>query len=145
MEFPLNTQKLNPQYVSAVLDSAEIDILARYNVFKKASGVLVMSFKRQIGTYGSIHSIPRPILHKYHKAFSELFSQFNTLGVDLQRQVNENTKYLEELEDSGAEDSCIYKLCRKKQNRLLQKIKYYDCIKFLTVATEIILNKRKMY
>lgn len=134
MEFPLNTQKLNPRYVSAVLDSADIDILARYNVFKKASGALVLSFKRQIGTYGSIHSIPRPILLKYHKAFSELFSQFNTLGVDHQRQVNENTKYLEELVDSYAEDSFIYELCRKKQDRLLQKIDYYDSIYVLHIT-----------
>ncbi|HPS86747.1 MAG TPA: hypothetical protein PLY36_08380 [Spirochaetota bacterium] len=141
MEFPLNQQELNPEYVTNVLESKSIKMISAYAVFQKNSARLVKSFKLQINTYGSINLIPAPVLQKYHDAFSKLFNHFKTLRADLDRQMNENTKHLEELDDSGAEDSFIYKLYRKKQGRLQQKIEYYDSIYVLYVAVIFVVEQ----
>lgn len=133
MEFPLNQQDLSSEYVSKILELKSTELIFDNSSFQRLSAHLVKSFKRKINKYGSIHLLPVDVLEKYNKAFSELFRQFKTLRSDLQRQVNENTKHLENLSDPDNEDSCIQKLYKHKQNRLQQKIVYYDSIYALTM------------
>lgn len=42
--------------------------------------------------------------------------------------MNENTKYLNELENIEKENSAIYEITLRRQQKLQQKIEYYDRI-----------------
>lgn len=71
---------------------------------------------------------------KNYNAFSELFTHFSTLKDDLLNEMNENTKYLNELEHSEKENSAIYEITLRRQEKLQQKIEYYENILILNSA-----------
>jgi len=141
MEFPLNQLKLDPEYIAAVEDEAESNILAQYTVFKKRSAALVMAFKKEIDKHGSINKIPVDILKKYNSPFSSIMDLSKNLRKDLIRQVNRNTKDLELIHKNGDENIFINEIALRKREKLYQKIEYFDDIEILHVAIEFCMDK----
>ena len=139
MEFPLNQMTIDPDYLNEVESRASVRILSDFYVFQRHSGGLVKALKRDIDRYGSIQAIPAGILQQYHAGFTHIFNHFGDLQADLQQQMNKNTKYLMELVDSDSQGSCIYELYRKKQDSLLQKIEFCECIHAFALAVEFCL------
>ena len=140
MEFPLNQLKLDPSYISAVEDEFESSILAKYTAFKKGSAALVMAFKQEVNKHGSIRNIPCDILQKYSSPLKSLLDISQNLQLDLQRQVNKNTKDLEYIQDHSGEDSFIHTIALRKRERLYKKIEYFDDIEILYVAIEFCIS-----
>ena len=140
MEFPLNQLKIDPSYLAAIEENAEIIIHAQYSVFKKYSAALVMAFKKMVDKHGSIHKIPRKILKQYRTPIKSLLDANQNLRMDLQREVNENTKDLEYIRDHSGEDSFIHTIALRKRERLYKKIEYFDDIEILHVAIEFCIS-----
>jgi len=134
MVFPINQLKIDPLYVSLIEDQFENNILAKYTAFKNGSAALVMAFNKEKNKYGSINNIPRDTLKKYNSPFSSLLEISKNLRVDLQRQVNKNTKDLEYIQLQGDENSFINEIALRKRKKLYQKIEYFDDIVILLVV-----------
>lgn len=129
MDFPLNQTKLDPSYISSVEDDTESTILAQYTLFKELSAILVKTFNREKETYGSQEQLPEDILKKYNRLFTELFEYFKNLRDDLQRQVNRNSNLLEDILSNEGPESFFYEIALRKQEKLHQKIEYFDAVK----------------
>ncbi len=97
-------------------------------MFKELSTLLVKSFEKDKETYGSLEQIPSDILKKYKKLFAEFFDDYKHLYEDLQRQVNRNSKLLEEILQNEGPESFFYEIALRKQEKLYQKINYFDSI-----------------
>lgn len=141
MEFPLNQLQLDPSHISAVEDEFESIILAKYTAFKKGSAALVMAFKQEVDKHGSIYNVPYVILQKYSSPLKSLLEINQNLQLDLQRQVNKNTKDLEYIRDRGGENSFIHTIAHRKREKLYKKIEYFDNIEILYIAIEFCMEK----
>lgn len=133
MDFPLNQTKLDPSYISSVEDDTESTILAQYTLFKELSTILVKAFNREKETYGSQEQLPEDILKKYNRLFTELFDEFKNLREDLQRQVNRNSKLLEEIFQKEGPEFFFYEIALRKQEKLQQKIEYFRIVNLLYI------------
>lgn len=128
MNFPLNHLILDQSYISALEDDAESTLLAQYAVFKKISVMLVNLFQKYISTYGSIDNIPEDLLKKHDQFLSELMNNYKNIKNDLYIHLNHNTILLENIFQSEGNDSFFYSIACKKQEKLKQKIEYYNSI-----------------
>ncbi len=141
MNFPLNQLKLDPAYISAIEDDFEGTIRAQFHTFKKVSAALIKTFKKECDTHGSIEQLPKTTLEKYNKPLTALFKAYNNLRDDLQRGVNKNSKYSEDIGDLVGAEFIICKIALRKDERLREKLVYFDTIQMLHVAIEVYLER----
>lgn len=142
MNFPLNQLRLDPAYISAIEDEFEGTIRAQFHNFKKVSAALVKAFKKECDTHGSIEQLPKEILEKYNKPLTALFKEYSNLRVDLRRGVNKNSKYYEEIEEQKGADFIICKITLRKNEKLRERVVYYNAIQMLHVAIEVCLKSK---
>jgi len=105
---------------------SSLQLLSEYSVFKNHSEFLLQSFQDIKARYGSIQAIPEDLLLEYNYRFSHLLDHFKDLKTVLQREVNKNTKFLEELHQRGIFESAIHEFAVRKLENSKKKVEYYS-------------------
>lgn len=140
MIFPLNQQKLDESYIAKVEGMAEVHILAQYTAFKRASAALIKAFKQEIDTYGSIYRLPPEKLSKYYTSLNSLLKVNENLREDLYRQVNRNSKDLEDIKEFNTEYSFLNGIILRKRRKLFRRIEYFEKIEILFFAIDFYIS-----
>lgn len=142
MNFPLNQLELDAEYISAVEENIEGNILAKFSVFKRDSSALAKAFNIEQVKYDSLQLMPKDILLKYSNFFYKLLDINKSLKGDLETQMHKINKDMEYNYSNYNEISCINMIYMKKHKSLYLKIKYIDSIEMLYMAIDFCLKNR---
>lgn len=134
-----NQQIAFREYLSEAGTGKSVDLIYEFASFQNSSARLVKTLKHHIDKYGGMQYIPSPLLVRYKNAFSELFTQFSTLKDNLLHEMNENTKYLNDLKNIKKENSAIYEITLRRQVKLQWKIEFYENILILNTAINSVI------
>ena len=126
-----NQNESGAYFVDESDSDSGLHFLSEYSVFKNHSEFLLQSFQDIKARYGSIQAIPEDLLLEYNYRFAQLLDYFKDLKTVLQTVVNENTKFLEDLHQSGIFESAIHEFAVRKLENSKQKVEYYGFLQEL--------------